>query len=52
MLIPRNLRYLPRKAVGILEVMLPSRGARFENACAKCKPIWVSNSRHSDRQYL
>jgi hypothetical protein len=36
----------------VLEVMLaPSRGARLENACARCKHICGSNSSHNDRQY-
>jgi hypothetical protein len=32
------------------EVSSP-RGARFENACARCKRMYGSNSDHTDRQY-
>src|SRR5262249_44559714 len=34
-----------------LKSCLRPRGARLENACAKCKRIWGSSSSHTDRQY-
>src|SRR5499433_289796 len=34
-----------------LKSCLPPRGARLENACAKCKRRYGSRSRHTDRQY-
>src|SRR5215468_3646096 len=41
----------PHQPLRIFEVMLAPRGARLENACAKCKPICGSSSRHTDPQY-
>jgi len=34
-----------------LKSCLRPRGARLENACAKCKRMWGSSSSHTDRQY-
>ncbi len=34
-----------------LKSCLRPRGARLENACAKCKRMWGSSSIHTDRQY-